>query len=88
LVWFVSRKIPLNLTDLEARLRQSGHFEGKKSLEKESFMAMLQERISNVDFENAKKDMRPFIKDQAALSLWNDTFFKHIASLITFLSSA
>jgi hypothetical protein len=36
---------------------------------------MLTERFEAIDYETAKKDVLPFIKDQSKLNLWNKDFF-------------
>ena len=35
----------------------------------------LVERFEEVDFEQAKSDVRPFIRDDAELALWSQEFF-------------
>ncbi|MBP5434808.1 hypothetical protein J6Z39_03205 [bacterium] len=35
-------------------------------------------RFDAIDYEQAKNDVRPFIKDASALGIWNADFFKQI----------
>ena len=36
---------------------------------------LLKERFHSVDFEEAKRDVRPFIADSNKLNLWSEDFF-------------
>ena len=40
---------------------------------------MLSERFKEIDFAEAKKDVRPFIQDERKLDLWSAEFFTAIA---------
>ena len=40
--------------------------------------SLLNERFANMDFEQAKEDVMPFIKDKAKLELWSKEFFIEI----------
>ena len=39
---------------------------------------MLNERFSAIDYEQAKQDVIPFIKDKTKLDIWNTEFFTEI----------
>lgn len=82
LIWFVSNNISLNLSHLEARLKQSGHLENHVILDKELFHNLLIKRINNLDFENAKLDVLPFIPNPASLTNWSRELFEHLAGQI------
>jgi predicted nucleotidyltransferase component of viral defense system len=75
LIWFVRGGIPINLAHLEARLKQSGHLEQEKSLDADSFRALLRDRIARIDFAQAKQDVLPFIIDPAALQNWSKELY-------------
>lgn len=85
LIWYVQRKVPLNLTHLESRMRQSGHYADKGELTKQKFQHLLNEKIDKVNFDEAKKDVLPFIKSLHSLDLWSPEFFKHLASKIIYV---
>lgn len=74
--WYVSRKIPVNLSHLQARLTQSGHWTNDNKLTHEDLAKLLQERIEQIDFDLARKDVAEFLKDQAETSSWSQEFFK------------
>ncbi|MEI6791408.1 MAG: nucleotidyl transferase AbiEii/AbiGii toxin family protein [Myxococcaceae bacterium] len=79
LVWFVSRKTPLHLAHLEARMRQSGHYLDTIALSKPVLHERLQEKIESLDIAQAKADIEPFLKDKRSLEIWSTDFFHHIA---------
>ena len=74
-VWYLGRGIPCHLSHLQARLRQSGHLGADVELTDGSLRQRLQSHFQKIDFEQAKADVRPFIKDQAELALWSSEFF-------------
>ncbi len=68
----------MNLKHLEARLKQTKSIESDTILTKEILIELLEKRFSQIDFDIAKSDVRPFIKDQDNLDIWNSDFFKSI----------
>jgi predicted nucleotidyltransferase component of viral defense system len=85
LIWFVRNGISLNLEHLEARLKQSGHWNSEAKLDAEAFRALLRDRISQVDFEQAKKDVIPFVPDVSALQSWSKALFLALVDRIQVL---
>ena len=77
-VFYLSRNTKLNIKHLEARLVQSGHLDEMKNITPEDVKMMLCKRFDEVDFEQAKKDVLPFIKEPAILDIWSADFFKQI----------
>lgn len=78
-IFFLSLGTPVNLAHLKARLLDS-HF----SLNDEDFTIeyvkdLLKERFLDIDYEQAKMDVLPFIKDPHKLDLWNANFFIEIS---------
>ncbi len=82
LVWYIGQKTPVHLKHLENRMRQSGHLKKTVELTKPKLVQILLEKIQTTDFENAKKDVRPFLKDAASLSLWSKDYFNTIVKKI------
>ncbi len=82
LVWYVSKGIPIHLPHLEARMRQSGHYLESDGLSAEKFRQLLDEKINQVDFNDAKKDVAPFIRDPTNLDVWSKDFFHAVAKKI------
>lgn len=83
-VWYIRNNIPLNLHHLELRMKQTGHWKESETLTKRLFEEMLYDKIEKLNIENAYKDIRPFVKDEAALSSWSPEFFKHFADKMTY----
>jgi hypothetical protein len=77
-VWYLKENTPLNLIHLEARMRQSGHWEGKEALTLASVKEMLLKRFALVDFSLVKEDVLPYISDNAELDIWSEKFFSSI----------
>lgn len=74
-IWFISRNIPVHLSHLEQRLRQSGGWESKKHMQPKDLYSLLEKKLSNLDINAAKKDIRPFLRDPAATEIWSVEFF-------------
>ena len=77
-VWYLSKSSPLNLPHLEARMKQSGHLQHDSNLSKPILLDMLREKFSKIDYEQAKQDVLPFIKDSNKLEMWSEEFFVNI----------
>lgn len=41
---------------------------------------MLKNKIEKIDFEQAKQDVFPFVKDSASIALWSKSFFEEVVS--------
>ncbi|MBA4079054.1 MAG: hypothetical protein C0508_28750, partial [Cyanobacteria bacterium PR.023] len=59
----------------EQRLRQTGAWTSEEPMTQQDLCRLLEEKFSLIDFELAKKDVLPFIKDSAAVELWSPDFF-------------
>jgi predicted nucleotidyltransferase component of viral defense system len=77
-VFYLANNIPVNLQHLEARLQQTRTIDSEITLTLESLKDLLCERFNEIDFEQAKEDVLPFIKDDNELELWSSEFFKAI----------
>lgn len=86
-VWYVRKKIPLNLRHLQERMGQTGHLAPNQLLTKAHFETLLDEKISKLNIENAKKDILPFISDEASIAEWSRPYFNHFASNISYSST-
>jgi hypothetical protein len=63
LVWYISNHPELHLSHLEERLRQSGHWQEEKPVDRKTFDNLLYEAIESLDVEQAKRDVSPFIRN-------------------------
>jgi predicted nucleotidyltransferase component of viral defense system len=77
-VWYLSRSIPLNIHHLEERMKQTGHLKQHESLTPQLVRELLEDKFTSLNYEQAKKDVMPFVKDPLALNLWSSGFFNSI----------
>ena len=77
-VFYLSRGAAVNLPHLEARLAQSGYIAPKAHLNLDTLKEMLCQRFEQIDFENAREDVLPFIRNADSLSVWGSEFFTQI----------
>ena len=76
LVWYLGRGTKVRLAHLEARLRQAGGWSGESRLGLGELKALLSARFAAVDFDAARKDVLPFLRDPEAVALWSREFFE------------
>ncbi|HQG75341.1 MAG: nucleotidyl transferase AbiEii/AbiGii toxin family protein [Kiritimatiellia bacterium] len=81
-VWFVGRRVPVNLPHLAARIRQSGN-PASDHLNLKTLRTLLHERFETVNLAAAADEVRPFLRDTRELSLWSAAFFKELANRLT-----
>ncbi len=79
--WYLAKNSPLNLKHLEARMKASGHLAQTLSLTKQDLLEMLMKKFSLIDYNQAKQDVLPFIKDSESLQVWSKDFFDSITNL-------
>lgn len=79
-VFYLSRNTAVNIRHLQARLIQSGHFADTQILTLDGVKQLLCERFTEIDFEQAKADVLPFIKDTTLINLWGADFFQQITA--------
>jgi hypothetical protein len=80
-IWYLGREAPCDLDHLQKRMEQTGHWDAASGprLELPALKARLIERFSSIDFDQAKNDVRPFIRDPDELALWSKEFFASLA---------
>jgi predicted nucleotidyltransferase component of viral defense system len=74
-IFYLSQNAKVNLKHLKARLVQTGNFETNDDLTIDKLKEMLIEKFSIIDYQQAKEDVLPFIKDKSKLDIWNKEFF-------------
>ena len=79
-IFYLSRGAALNTEHLKARLVQSEAWNQEKIFNIDDAKKLLCSRFDTIDFEQAKDDVRPFIKDTGSLDLWCADFFKQITN--------
>jgi predicted nucleotidyltransferase component of viral defense system len=74
-LWYLKNKVPVNLVYLENRMRKSGQWTGDQPMNRDNVVEFLEKRFSEVDYDQIKSDVLPFIKDPRSLALWSQDFF-------------
>lgn len=78
-VFYLAKGVAINLKHLKARLVDSGFIGEDFQLDQASLIGLLNERFASIDYEQAKQDVLPFIKDKFKLNLWSAAFFTDIS---------
>ena len=84
LIWYLGRQVPCHLRHLQARMEQTGHWEQGDELTGTELRRLLRQRFEQVDFERARSDVRPFIRDPAELELWDAGFFLSLVDQVRY----
>ena len=85
LVWYAANHPELHLYHLEQRMRQTGDWKGDAPLTSERFKDLLVITIDNLDIDQARKEVEPFVKNPENLSIWSREFFLDVGSRIEFV---
>lgn len=80
--WYVRHAVPLHLAHLEQRARQSGDW-GEQAMTQADFQHLLQQRIETLDIEQARSDVRPFLRDARPLDIWSDRYFRDLSCKVS-----
>ncbi|MCU0305207.1 MAG: nucleotidyl transferase AbiEii/AbiGii toxin family protein [Thermoanaerobaculales bacterium] len=83
LVWYVGRGAPLDLSHLEARMRQSGHYDDHAALDESTFRSLLAARIDDLDVAAARSEVERFLVDPATARVWSPEFFRAVAQRLS-----
>ncbi|MEO6232337.1 MAG: nucleotidyl transferase AbiEii/AbiGii toxin family protein [Ferruginibacter sp.] len=81
--WYIRKGIPLNLNHLLIRSRDSGDWK-EKSMTKEQFMTILQNKIQSVYFNGIREDIVRFIPDDKVIEIWSPQYFSDLIQKIKF----
>lgn len=74
-VFYLSRNTQFNLPHLQEKLIDSQYIDVNVIISCDDIRKMLIERFNEIDFEQAKEDVIPFIKDPSVLDIWSKEFF-------------
>lgn len=84
LLWYVARKVPLHLSHLEARLKQTAYIDKEVQLTPEIFSQLYINRMQTLDVAAAKADVIHFIRDGQSLEVWSKSWFLDLLPKITY----
>ena len=84
--WYIQHRVELDLVHLVERAKESEPTADVSTREKllETFDA----RIDSIDFENAKQDVLPYLKDPTEVDIWSREFFKEYVRKIVIKGEA
>ena len=79
LVWYAANHPELHLYHLEQRMRQTEDWKDDAPLTSERFQDLLTKAINNLDVDQIRREVEPFIKNPRNLSIWSRDFFLEVA---------
>jgi predicted nucleotidyltransferase component of viral defense system len=79
-VFYLAKNTSINFTHLKARLEESGAINPQAEFGINELRELLLERFDSIDFEQAKKDVLPFILDKSKIEIWSKEFFTDITT--------
>lgn len=76
-LWYLSRKVSINLTLLGYALKQTGYLKAEDDLTRVLFLERLRDRIQSISWSETRKDVARFLPahELPALELWSQDFF-------------
>ncbi len=78
-LWYARKKIQPNFIFLKSALLQNGPWKGKKvSVDLRWFLQVMEERIDEINWTEARRDIQHFLRNPElrSLHLWSADFFK------------
>ena len=79
-VFYLSKGASVNLKHLQWRLIQSEVLTETDAFDIKILRSMLCDKFDTIDYEQAKQDVKPFIRDTSQLDIWSAEFFKGITN--------
>jgi hypothetical protein len=74
-IWYLGKAVPCDLAHLQSRMEQTGHWTPGTLLDEVALKQRLTQRFLETNFDQARNDVRPFVRDADALALWSRDFF-------------
>lgn len=79
-VFYFQRNISVNLVLLKNKLIESDVLKESDDFNIDVLKSMLNKKFEQINFDAAKKDVLPFIKDASSLDIWSKDFFTNITN--------
>ena len=73
-VWYIVRNVPVHLKHLQKRLEQTSAWTKDQSITSADVIELLTNKIETVDFNSAKREVSPFLKDPDSVEIWSKLF--------------
>lgn len=83
LIWYLSQKETVNYSLFRTQINQSGPWQGQHiAVSKEWCFGELKKKVKTVDWDEARREVSPFIRDRArpSLELWGVEFFNALVN--------
>jgi hypothetical protein len=64
---------------------QSGHLKQNEHLTRETFAHLLSKAIEELNVDQARREVEPFVKSPEALRVWSKEFFHDVARRIVLI---
>ncbi|OED42590.1 hypothetical protein AB833_06165 [Chromatiales bacterium (ex Bugula neritina AB1)] len=85
--WYVRHAHPVSLKHFLARAQQTGAFDGVETLTIDMLRQALHTRVDEVDFEQAKADVKPYLSNVDGLEIWSEDYFQQLVNKVVDVSS-
>ena len=82
IAWYLGKHVPLDLVHLIERAKESEP--GADVSTPEKVIAAFDAKIEAIDFEGAKLDVEPYLKDASELDIWSRDFFHQMVRKMVF----
>lgn len=80
--FYVSRGTGINMDYLKHQLVHDDYLEENRDLNLEVLKELLTDKMSALDVEQAKSDVRPFLYDESVLNCWSTGYFLDLVSAL------
>ena len=77
-VFYLSKGAAVNVKHLRERLIQSDYIDANDECSIQDIKLWLCNKFDNINYEQAKEDVKPFINDVSTINIWCADFFKQI----------
>ena len=82
-LWFVSRRLPVDLNHLQHRMAQTGDWDAAEVLTLARLQALLTRKVETLNVQRAKREVMPFVKNPSDLDAWTPELFAVAVQRIT-----
>ena len=81
--FYLSNNVPVNFNHLVARLTDLKYVEAKEDMTLEEVKVNLCNRFREINYEQTKIDLLPFMENPEALEVWSTEYFCEITQNLT-----
>ena len=79
-IFYLSLNTKVNLNLIKNKLIESNYIDNDTNLTITKLKDILNEKFKEIDYEQAKEDVIPFISDNKSLDIWSSEFFMEITN--------